>query len=204
VRNLAGLALLLLASLTGCTARPASVADSSSTVVGYWVDRPAEVEVVAADYRALWDAANESLERFEFELAFVDYRGGELRSEPRLSGQWFEPWRTELRDLPSIAQSNLDTVRRSVHFEIERERDRYRLRPRVVVEQLARGERNLSAALVYEGVLGAGTQRRRSEDSPDTRFGWHAVGRDTALERSLANRIVGRVPGARLVENDTD
>lgn len=195
---LATLVATLLAA--GCTQRPAHLRDRETAIASaeprYWFDQPAAVQVVAGDYQSLWDQTLEAAERFQFEPALRDYRGGRLTTEPLVSAYPLEVWRSELRDTGSVLESGVSTVRRRVHFEIE-SGDEFVLTPRVVVEKRSLGERRISTAVDYRRVLGGGEERgyRADEDAGLNNTYWYAVGRDEALERSLANRIASRTGG---------
>ncbi|MEM1013788.1 MAG: hypothetical protein AAGI46_16400 [Planctomycetota bacterium] len=174
---LLGVVVLLAA---GCSTRPAWQDDPKAATIAYWHEQPASVAVVADDYDTLWSAADNARRRFGFTVDFSDHRGGLLRTQPRTGGQWFEVWRDEQRTLPDVAEASLSTVRRSVQFDFVRDGSASRVEPRVVVEKLAvRGD----------------TFRRAEDDPAKPRFGWHAAGRDTALEATLANRIAKRTGG---------
>ncbi len=190
------LLLLIAGVVAGCTQRPEWSDDTEAATLSFWGDRPAIVRVEADDYAALWDAAENARRRFGFEAALTDYRGGELTTEPKLSGQIFEPWRDELRDIGSIMESTLTSVRRRVSFELGNQGDgTFWLEPKVIVERQSLGERRLTDVSSYRRALGQGQQRRTSDDDPGTVTGWHAIGRDPALERSLANRIADQTSG---------
>ena len=197
VRLALALALVLLA---GCTHRPAWDDDPQAATVGYWLGRPAAVHVDSGDYKALWAAADGARRRFNFPAARDDYRGGLLTSQPVVSPQPFELWRDELRTPAARLESSLSSVRRRLRFEFGRlAGGGFFVEPKVVVERESRGERRITNAIDYRRVLGTGGQQTlRADVAATTRPAnyWYAIGRDAALERSLARRIAGRV-GAR-------
>lgn len=188
-------ALCACLALAGCTQRPTWTSDPEAATYDFWLDRPAVVRVEARDYARLWQAAEGAHRRFGFERSTSDYRGGLLTTEPRDGGQFFEPWRDELRTPPAVLESSLASVRRRVRFDFGQTDDgRFWVEPRVVVERLASGERRLTEAGDFTRALGAGRQHRQSAEGK-ARYGWYPTGRDHALERSLANRIAGRSAG---------
>jgi hypothetical protein len=194
----AGLLLLIGASLfAGCTSRPAWKSDPASATLAYWTDQPAEARVVAPDYGPLWDAAENAAERFGFQPATTDYRGGLLTTRPQISPQFFEFWHDEVRTLEDMAESSLATIRRRLRFEFRRSPDgRYVVEPKVIVERLSLPERRITNAVDYRGVLGPGTQQRFGPAAPvGTSSYWYAIGRDADLERALADRIAKRAEG---------
>lgn len=173
-----------------------------STTIDYWEARPAEARVEATRYAGLFAAARESLDRFKFDPALADYRGGRLTSEPMVSAQFFELWRDEVRTAGDRLEASLGTVRRRVLFRLGRTDDNtFWLEPRVVVERQALQERRITNAIDYRSTLGPGRQsgsRRADRGEPAPTSYWYAIGRDDALERSLLNRIADR-SGGRLV-----
>lgn len=183
----------------GCSHTPTAPAPEASTRIDYWEARQAEARVEAASYAGLFAAAAESLERFDFDPALVDYRGGRLTSEPLVSAQFFEFWRDEVRTVSDRLEASLGTVRRRVLFRLGRsEDDTFWLEPRVVVERQALLERRITNAVDYRSALGPGRQagsRRSDLGEPIPSHYWYAVGRDDALERSLLNRIARRSGG---------
>lgn len=189
--------LLLLCVLAGCTDRPSHYGDPASARLDYWRQQPAEVSVTASDYDALWNAAAGSLDRFGFDPALADYRGGRLTSQPVVGSFPLEIWRSELRDGSSIAESALATVQRRIEFDLRRDGSRFTLVPRVIVERRSLGERRITSAIDYGRILGTGQERgtKQGEDSDGNNAYWYAIGRDAALERSLANRIARRTGG---------
>ena len=193
------LPLMFLLLACGCTSRPAWEDDPKAATVAYWLDQPAAASVASRDYRELWDAADNARRRFRFDASRSDYRGGVLGTEPVVSPQPFEVWRDELRSSSARAESALATVRRSLRFEFGRLADGgFFVEPKVVVERQSLGERRITNAIDYRGVLGGGSQKTERADEPATTQPsnyWYAVGRDAALERSLANRIARRSGG---------
>ena len=190
-----------LVLLAGCTQRPAWDDDPKAATVAYWLDRPAAAHVESGDYPELWAAADGARRRFRFPAARDDYRGGLLTSQTTVSPQPFEVWRDELRTPSASLESGLSSVRRRLRFEFGRLRGGgFFVEPKVVVERQSLGERRITNAVDYRGVLGAGRQRTIRADEPATTRPagyWYAVGRDAALERTLAHRIAGDV-GSRV------
>lgn len=199
------LPLLLLGLLlagAGCSRTATPPPPEASAEVAYWEARPAEARVESISYPGLWAAALGALERFRFEPALQDYRGGRLTSEPMVSPQFFEIWRDEIRSTSDRLESSLGTVRRRVTFRLGRSGDdRFWLEPRVVVERLSLREGRITNAIDYRRALGPGRQvgsREADAGRPLPASYWYAVGRDDVLERSLLDRIAAG-SGGRLV-----
>lgn len=187
-----GASLILIAC--GCMAeRPPGHNNPQTATVAHWSQQPASTQVVADDYAALWEAADEARQRFGFEPAMNDYRGGLMTTEPKTSPQWFELWHRELRTPGAIAESSLATIRRRLRLEFSRLPDgRFAVEPKVIVERLSLAERRITSAMHYRGTLGPGRQQQfgpsdQSRERPG-RY-WYAIGRDGELEHTLAELI---------------
>lgn len=180
----------------GCSSpRPAWHDDPATASPGYWAEQPAVVEVIANDYAALWEAAEEARRRFGFEAAMSDYRGGLLTTEPKISPQFFEVWHTELRSPSDVAESSLATIRRRLRLQFQRlPGGRYGAQPKVIVERLALAERRITTAIEYRATLGPGEQQQFGPGIPRApgRY-WYAIGRDERLERAIADRMARRL-----------
>jgi hypothetical protein len=194
---LAPAVLLLVTFLAGCTQRPDYAQDREAATISFWLDRDDAAFVRGEDYDALWTGAIAVLRRFGFETDLADYRGGRIVTRPRDSGQFFEPWRDELRTAGDVLESSLTATRRRVHIDFERDGDAFTATPRVVVERLALGERRITDATAFGGTLGTGRQRRRAIDEPSPDLGWFPIGRDPALERTLARGLTTRANADR-------
>jgi hypothetical protein len=177
--------MLVLLCLVGCSQRPAWHDNPAAAKPQFWFDEAASVRVFAEDYDALWRAANQSLSRFDFDIDLSDYRSGRLTTFPKDSGLIIEPWRDEQRTLADRLESTVAPLRRTVRFDFAEAAGDWYVEPRVVVEKEARPE----------------GPRRRVRDEQRPAFGWFAVGRDTALEASLANFVAERAAG-RVVKTE--
>jgi hypothetical protein len=193
-------ALLLVAlALAGCSTRPptpeqlALENDVATIEPAYWMDQPAVAAVAAHDFDALWRACRAAVQGASFQIDRVDFRGGALTSFPQISAQAFEPWRQDVGSFAALAESTLSTVRRTARFDVRRLDDgRYEATPRVLVERYSVEERRITNVIqfreIYSIELGEGSRTRDRGVELPVEY-WFATGRDTALEKRLADSV---------------
>jgi hypothetical protein len=159
--------------------------------------RPSNVAVTHADFDRLWAASDAVARSLLFRPALQDRRGGVYQTEPMLSGQWFEPWRRELRSLDAVVQSSLASIRRTITFRIDRNADgTYAVRPEVLIERYSLAERRVTNSAGYGSIFRQRNRRNSSYGTPESDAGvylpdsyWYPVGNDPDLERHLAEKI---------------
>jgi len=159
----------------------------------YWFKKPAFAEVQSADFQKLWEACRSTLINDQFEIDREDYRLGVLTTQPMISKQFFEMWRSDAGTAHEIAQDSLQTIRRTVHVEFERGADGlFYARPKVVLEQSAHPERRITAQAQFtQAFVAIGEQPNRTNEEGESvpnRY-WYALGRDDAMEKELANSV---------------
>ena len=162
-----------------------------------WSPAPVRPPAVAGDYDALFAAAGRAARDLHFDIARQDYRGGVVTTEPMVGAQPFElAFRQELRTPEAVAQSAVATVRRTARFEIVETGEGYEARPEVTVERLAVAERRITDPIFYRDFFRRGDERGTPESDRGvylpSRY-WYEVGRDPALERTLADMIRRRL-----------
>ena len=194
--------LLSCVSLAGCITShpgtPVTKIDDKQALPDYWWNQPAVVHVSSTDFHKLWDSCKGELYVRLFPVDREQYRDGLLTSEPVVSKQFFELWRTDAVNLHDVAESSLGTVRRTVHFEVSRQPDgSYDMVPKVLVERFESTERRLTAINQYHESFSA---PRAYSDVPDESGApaggsdyWYPIRRDTALEKDIADSIRKRL-----------
>ncbi len=194
--------LALIFALGGCgsshsTTRPVTAVDEKLSHPDYWWNQPGVVHVSCPDFQKLWDACKGELYVRLFPIDREQYRDGLLTSEPVISKQFFEFWRTDAVDVHDVAESSLATIRRTIHFEVSRRDDgTYDVVPKVLVERFQSTERRLTAITQYHESF---TGPRVSMDAPDESgvpFAaeyWYPVRRDSLLEKDMAESIRRRL-----------
>jgi hypothetical protein len=195
-----------LVVVAGCIGRPANpavtepvtVSDTATTQPVYWYDRPASVTVDAANFERLWRAAETAARLHGFSIDREERRSGLLTTDPLISSQFFEFWRRDVKTPEDSARASLATHRRTLRFEFEKLPDgRYEVTPKALVERQSVTERRITSVVLYRGSVGGsgaagdiphGTREADEGILIPPRY-WYAIGRDEALEQSVAKAM---------------
>jgi len=189
--------LALVACLAGCASRtpaPPPTQNPATADAAYWLNQPAAASVVSDDFTTLWRACRRATIGHSFTMDRVDFRSGLMTTLPLVSKQFFELWRSDVVTPYGVAESSLDTIRRTARFEVRRRDDgRYEAVPKVVVERFSFAERRITSVARFaemftvERTEGGRERDRYGGDLPD--MYWYATGRDHALEQHLAAAV---------------
>jgi len=202
-------ALFACANSTAPTTQPAITAmPAKEGTPDYWLAQPAQYSVTSPDFFALWNACNQTLLFDQFDIDEQDQRLGVLTTFPMISKQFFEPWRSDAGTLDAILLDSLQTVRRTIRFDISRQPDgSYIASPKVLVEQSSHPERRITAQYQYtQAFVNLGEQPNRTTDQGvvvPNRY-WYALGRDTQMEEQLAHAVRNRVKGKFETRNSSE
>ncbi len=181
-------------------AQSTPVADVDGVVVTaeQLLQQPSEVVVKAQDFDALVAAAERAARVRLFTIDRRDPRNGLLVTAPLVASQVFEPWRQDQRTAYDTAQSTLATHRRTIRFEIVKSEDGgLELSPKVLVERYSQAENRVTSVVLYRtafrpqrdaSLAAYGTRESDRGLVLEKRY-WYPVGRDPALEASLASDI---------------
>lgn len=198
-----GAVIAIFMLVTGCitgrqnpaATRPATDIDPKTAQTAYWMDKPAITKVTSKDFDRLWAAAEDSLRDHSFLLDRTDYRDGVLTSQPRPSKQIYEVWRNDAVEPHDILQSTLGTMRRTVRIDIRRADDgSFTASPKAVVERYSMLEKRITSVAQYRDVFSLTARdlkldaEQQDEAAVNSEF-WYAVGRDSTLEKSIADSI---------------
>ena len=193
---------LLMLLAPGCVAshpgaKSVTQVDVKQAEPDYWWNQPVVVRVSAPDFYKLWDACKGELYFRLFPVDREQYRDGILTSEPVVSKQYFELWRTDAVNVHDVAESSVATVRRTIRFEVSKKSDgTFEMSPKVLVERYQSTERRLTAINQYHESFSA---PRAYSDVPDESGEpavadyWYPIQRDYALEKDLAASIRRRL-----------
>ncbi len=206
-------AIVLLFALAGCaanskTARPSTrpailSAPAVRATADYWFNRPAVVSVASPDFYRLWDACARTLIDDQYEIDEQNQRLGILMSHPMISKQFFEFWRSDAGTLDEILLDSLQTIHRTVRFDVIRRPDgSYLASPKVLVEQSSHPERRLTVVAQFTGAFAAiaeSSTRITDQGVKVPNRYWYALGRDVAMERQLARSVQEKLGGTSLV-----
>lgn len=191
------LSVMLAALAAGCASRPPApppAQDPATAEPAYWLARPPAARVIADDFTSLWRACRQAALASSFTIDRVDFRNGLMTTLPQVSKQFFEVWRHDVAAPMGVLESSLDTVRRTVRFEVRRLDDgRYEAVPKVMVERFSLAERRITSVARFAEIFtvqqteGSRARDRHGGDLPD--MYWYPTGRDTALEKRLARSV---------------
>ena len=123
----------------------------------------------------------------------MDYRGGVLSTRPMISKLIFEPWRSDAGTAGDVAQDSLQTIRRTIRFEVTRTPDgAYIAHPKVLKERLSEQSQRITTVQQYASSFLPEDSQQRLEDERNgagpSRY-WYAFGRDEVMERQLAEAV---------------
>ena len=158
--------------------QPATVVDPKLAESAYWLAQPATSQLTGRDFTTMWNAAEQVAHDYYFKIDLRDFRGGQLVTEPLIGKQFFELWKKDSATGRDVAESTLDSIRRTVHFQFtQNEGGTYTVTPKVVVEKLSSVE----------------AKYRENFELPPTY--WYAVRRDAVLEQKLTEALRKRLEG---------
>ncbi len=177
--------------------RPVTDVDPKFADPQYWIAQPGTSWVEFPTYDALFKAAQTVASDYHWAIDRTDYRAGVVTTRPVICAQFFEPWRRDIQTIDDSMKASAATYRRSVRFEISRQRDgSYELTPKVLVEREVITEKRISNAMYFREV----TSPRNAFGTRETDVGvvlpysfWYATGRDHTLERSLAADVYNKL-----------
>jgi hypothetical protein len=154
---------------------------------------PATTGATSQDFDKLCNACQDTARDFLFSIDRTDYREGLITTRPMISKQFFEFWRRDTATVDDCMQSSLQTIRRTIRFEIVHEADgSYSAHPKVVVERQSYYQRRITSVAEYRYVFTpTGPESTFQTDQGKTlpiQY-WYAIGRDQPLERELASAI---------------
>ena len=152
--------------------QPATEVDLSTTQPSTYWNAPAAVTVSALQFQPIFEACAETARIYGFDIDRRDYRQGLLTTKPLISKQLIEPWRRDTGRPGEVMENSMATVRRTIHFEIDRQDDgTYSVTPKVLVERLTVLEHRTTSAVQYRSIFAgpASLQSRTSvmADQPD-------------------------------------
>jgi hypothetical protein len=193
-----GLFLVSMLSVGGCILSKPSLTpmatnvDVKQALPDYWWTQPGVATASYSDFEKLWGACKAELYGRLFIVDREEYREGLLTSEPLISKQIFEPWRSDAVTLHDQVESSLATLRRTVHFEVTRQPDgTYQVTPKVLIERFASEEHRLTAITQYHQAFSGPrvTDVTADQGSHLATDYWYPLRRDTDLEKVMADSI---------------
>jgi hypothetical protein len=189
-------------SSTAVEADRATGINPATTQPSFWYDQPDTGSVSSGDFDRLWDVCAGVARDHFFEIDVRDYRAGLLVTEPMVSGQWFEPWRTETRTFDDVMESSMASIRRTIRFEFTRNADgAWSVAPKVLVERQEIAEKRITSVILYRNLFMPPSRARyRASGTAESDQGiylperyWYPVKRDAAFEAALVREIEQRL-----------
>jgi hypothetical protein len=178
-------------------ARPkATDIDPIKATPDYWLDQPAVASVTAGDFNRLFNAAERVARNHYFQIDQADRRAGLLVTAPATSKQFFEVWRNDTGTARGTLEASINTFHRTLRYEFTRNPDgTFTVTPKVLIERYStQGHRVTTPAMAP-----AAFDPPPEDYDPSYRLHpweplyWYATGRDTALEKKIAESIESRV-----------
>jgi hypothetical protein len=178
--------------------QPATVLDLSTTQPSYYLSQPPIWTVSSPDFDRLWKASEQTARDYLFLLDREDYRSGLLTTVPLVSGQWFEPWRRDVRTKHDIEESSMATIRRTIYFNFKHNTDNtYTMDPKVIVERQTISEKRITAVVDYTSLFNnprdVNSQQHGTLESdlgfPLPERYWYVLGRDPVFEKVLVDDV---------------
>jgi len=184
---LAILAVLVLCSCTHTYPAGTPRATDVPTIraqPAYWYDQPVHAAVASANFQQLWDACSKAAHDRLFVIDRQDYRDGVLTTQPMVS-------RHDTPLLSDLSQNSLQTLRRTIRWEIVRKEDGlYLAYPKVLIERQSFSGNRITNAADYGTMFiidPAVTGSREADQGKNLPINyWYPIGRDEHLERDLA------------------
>jgi hypothetical protein len=196
--------------LCGCITHPQHLAATqpstaialATTQPSYWMDQPATASVNSIDFDRLWKTCEDVSRDYLFKLDRIDYRAGVLTTQPLISAQWFEPWRSDTLTTYDSAESSIATIRRTITFEFTRLPDSsWQVSPKVLVERQSIAEKRITAVVLARGIFAKPTSlRQRATGTHESDVGvvlpdryWYPLRRDADLERAIVRAVENKL-----------
>ena len=170
------LLLFLVCWLTGC----------SKPIVQHEIS-PIKIEAGRAD---IWRICQKELKKRGFSLDIVDYRQGRIKTQPRTSGQWFEPWCHDVVTSEAFWESSLHTIRRIVYIDMKVVgANQCRLSCQVEVERMSGSKPVISGQVRSRDIFGQSIGKipvlKPGPAEPGYQAKWVSLGDDPALENYI-------------------
>jgi len=175
------------------TTQPVMDIPAEQALPEYWYDQPDVAGVESLSFPKIWNACEKTIKDYRFDIDFMDWREGTIASEPMISKQLFEIWRRDAGTDGDVLEDSLQTIRRTVRFQVDRTPEgSYVAHPKVVIERLSLQSERVTAVEQFRGAFlplqpgdvvgGVGAS------SAPVQY-WYAIGRDQTMERHLADEV---------------
>jgi hypothetical protein len=179
---------------------PTTQPSLATTQPSYWLSMPATSAVSASDFNQLWKDCQKTAHHYGFTIDRLDLRAGVITTQPLVSKQFFEFWRPDVVTMDDLMRSSLATYRRTLRFQISKaEGGGYRAEPSILIERYVRAEKTITASIYLRKAF-QNDKGKPSVGTPEADQGvflprqyWYPTGRDTALEKRVADNLAKRL-----------
>jgi hypothetical protein len=140
----------------------------------------------------LMQAVEKTLYSMHFELEKYDVDNGVIRTRPLRGEQFFELWRSDNAGRFNTAESNLQSIQRTVEMTFQPQPTGICMQCQVTTQRLSLPEEAIQSFTSAPALLTASTQSKQALDVDTERaeqLRWIDLGRDAALEQKIIQRI---------------
>jgi hypothetical protein len=177
---------------------PTTQPSAATTQPDFWLGQKPVAKVTFRDFQQLWNACEATARDYGFALDRQDYRAGVITTAPLVSKQFFEFWRNDAQTAEDVADSSLNTYRRTLRFNIAKDSGGgggYSATPEVLIERYVQAERPITSSVYLRnafrttrGLHPIGTHESDRGVFLPQRY-WYSTGRDEVLEADVATHV---------------
>jgi hypothetical protein len=152
--------------------------------------QPVCLEAISRD--KLMQVVEKMLFSMRFEIEKYDVENGVIRTRPLSGGQFFELWRSDNAGGFNAAESNLQSIRRTVEFVFQQQQTGVCMRCEVTTQRLSLPEEPIQGYYSSSALYTASSQSKQQLNVDTKRLEkmkWIDLGRDAALEQKILQRI---------------
>jgi hypothetical protein len=174
------------------------------SVLTVWAGGCAKVKMVQAQPVCIGAVSRDELMRvcektlisMQFQIAKYDVENGVIRTWPLRGGQFFEFWRSDNAGGFNAAESNLQSIQRTVELTFESRQSAICVQCAATTQRLSMPEKPIqgyyNAAALYT-ASDLSRQRLEVDEKTMKKMQWIDLGRDEALEQKILEKIQHRI-----------
>jgi hypothetical protein len=152
--------------------------------------QPVCLEAISLD--KLMQVVEKTLYAMRFEIEKYDVENGVIRTRPLRGGQFFELWRSDNAGGFNTAESNLQSLQRTVEITLQPQQAGICMQCQANTQRLSLPEEPIKGYYSATSLYTASTQSRQQlyvDNKRQEQLRWIDLGRDTALEQKILQRI---------------
>jgi hypothetical protein len=154
------------------------------------LQQPVCIDTIAKE--KIMQATEKTLVAMQFAIAKYDLENGIIRTHPLRGGQFFELWRSDNASGYNAAESNLQSVQRTVEITFNSEATRQCIHCTATAQRLSLPEEPIEGYLSAPAIhteSDRGKQQLNVDSERMDKVQWIDLGRDQALESKILNKI---------------